>query len=190
MKTKNNMWDNPMQLSIVGAFLRGELKRVILCFSGLMLCMAYLVFVAQLSPVLFLIPVGVLLLTLLAMLTIDRWQFSHSLEHFDMFRQEQMEQEFRQPHPVYRLFTGEVHLLSDCLICRSGGRLFAVPIEEISRMRKIQYSNTYGLTCSLMIKTDTDKTYQIEFVGKHKKELEKVVQWVEQKNSMVKIEGL
>lgn len=96
--------------------------------------------------------------------------------------------DFQEPHPVYRLFTGEVHLLSDFLLCRSGGRLFVIPMEEISKMRKIQYSGSYGLTRNLIIQTDTAKRYQLEFAGKHKKELEQVVQWVQRKNSMTQME--
>lgn len=186
VKETQDIWTK--NYSISHMFYWGEIKRILKCFIGIVLCISYLVFVAKQSMMYFLIPLGVFLLALLAMGLIGTRKFRKTFEEFSDFRKEKIEMDFRQPHPVHSLFTGEAHLLPDCMICRSGGRLFLILTEEIVKVRNMQYSKSYGLARSLLIWTDTNQKYQIEFAGKHKKEIKEVIAWITEKNPHVIVE--
>lgn len=188
METQSKIWNNEKRISITSMFIRGETKRITLCTSGMLLAMFYLVLFAKLTAILFLIPVALFFLALLAVVFIGIRPFEKVFKNIGEFRQRKIQIDFQKSHEVHKLFMGELHLLPDCMICRSGGRLSLILVEEIIKVRNIQYSGSYGLTRNLIIWTDTARKYQIEFWGRHQKEIQEVIDWLQQKNSMITVE--
>lgn len=185
---RENMNIETKNRSIAEMFYQGEIKRILKCVVLIALAIAYLVFVAEQPKILFLIPLVIFLLALLVMVLIGPGKFRRVFDRLSDFRKEKIEWDFQQPHEVYKLFMGEAHLLPDCIVCRSGGRLFLILTEEIVKVRNMRYSKSYGLARSLLIWTDTNQKYQIEFAGKHQKEIGKVIAWIQQKNPQVTVE--
>ena len=188
MQIHDKIWNNEEKISIASMFIREESKRIILCASGMLLAMLYLVLFAKLSAILLLIPFALFFLALLMVVFIGIRPFGQVFQKIGEFRQRKIQVDFQKPHEVHKLFMGELHLLSDCMICRSGGRLSLILVEEIIKVRNIQYSGSYGLTRNLIIWTDTARKYQIEFFGRHQKEIQEVIDWLQQKNSMITVE--
>lgn len=179
MKKKNQ--------GIIDNFYSKEIKRlfiVMLIQTGL--CTYLVWWSGYLFFVCFLL--GFLILLIYILIVKGTSSFYKVYNGYSLFRQEQLQEDFQEEHPVYKLATGEVHLLSDSLLYRQGGRLFLLPLEEATRMKKVQYKKSYGLSTSLIITTDTMKTYDMEFFGKHQKEIEKVMDWIQRKNPRVIME--
>ena len=47
-----------------------------------------------------------------------------------------LEREYAAPHPVCRVWQGEIHLLPGILVCRSGGRLLFLPVDRIEQVEE------------------------------------------------------
>ena len=167
-------WEN---VTVTGHFYRRELKRMVLCSLGLTALLGYLVFVAKQSPLLFLVPPLVLLLAVGRMLLGGTRAFSREMASLDPFRRERLLRAFQQPHPQCRLWSGEGHLLEHCLLCRVGGRLRLIPLEKVTRTRRVEVSRSAGLVKALILWSDAGSC-RLEFSGKHRAELEEVEEWI------------
>lgn len=143
-------WEN---VTVTGHFYRRERKRMVLCSLGLTALLGYLVFVAKQSPLLFL----VLLLAVGRMLLGGTRAFSREMASLDPFRRERLLRAFQQPHPQCRL------------------RL--IPLEKVTRTRRVEVSRSAGLVKALILWSDAGSC-RLEFSGKHRAELEEVEEWI------------
>ncbi len=182
---RKNIWDNPGKTSITAEFYRREIKRVTILSAMLFLLMLYLVFWAGLPYYCLLLPAFVLLFALIKMFTVGTRKFQHVFDILSPHLQERIQRNFQNPHPVYKLFGGEVHLLPDCLVFCSGGLLSMVLLEQIERLQSVRYSGSRGLAKSLVIRTNAGKKYQLEFAGIHMKELAEVASWIKAQNPRI-----
>lgn len=165
------------KITITGHFYRRERKRMVLCGLGLTAMLAYLVFAAGQSPLLFLVPPAVILLAIGRMVLGGTRKFSREMASLDPFRRERLLRAFQQPHPQCRLWSGEGHLLENCLLCRSGGQLRLIPLEKVRRTRRVEVSRSAGMVKALLLWTETDRC-RLEFAGKHREEREQVEEWI------------
>ena len=182
---RKNIWDNPGKTSITAEFYRREVKRVTFLSIMIFLPMIYLVLWARLPYYFLLLPAVVLLFALIKMLAVGTKKFQHVFDVLSPHLQERIQRDFQNPHPVYKLFGGEVHLLPDGLIFRSGGLLSMVLLEQIERIQSVRYSGSRGLAKSLVVRTNTGKKYQLEFAGTHMKELAEVASWIKAQNPRI-----
>lgn len=183
---KNNS-DFKSPISIGSLFYREEIKRIVLCGILMLLPLGYLVFCAEQPIYILLISPIVVLIALIIMLLVGKRKFNKAVSTLGEYQKERIEEEFMQSHCVYKLFSGEVHLLEDYLVCRSNGRLFLIDIEDIESVRTIKTSQTYGLVNTLIIKTNKDKSFKLEFAGTNQKNSLEVIEWITQKNNTVKL---
>ena len=182
------LWDNPRQLSIPAQFYRKELSRLLKLTGFLLLPILYLVLAAGLSRWLLLLPPGLLLLTLLSMATLGTGRARRVLHSLPPRRQEQVQADFLRPHLVCKLFLGEVHLLPDSLVIRSGGRLSLVLLEEVESARSFQPSGARGLSRNLVLKLSSGRTVHLEFFVGHQWELEAAAAWLARQNPRIFLE--
>ena len=112
-------------------FIAKELSSLALLLALMVPLFAYLVFYADVSPLLFCI------LPLLAAAFAARMcrQAASSLQGCCGVRseswQERVEAEYEAAHPICKVAYGELHLMETCLVCRSKRRLLFLPTDEI-----------------------------------------------------------
>lgn len=87
----------------------------------------------------FLIAIGITVLIVLRMVTIGSREFRNAFADLYPPRQEQIIVDYLQPHTIYRLFGGEVHMLSDTMVCRSGAKLLLILPEEVDVIKTMKY---------------------------------------------------
>lgn len=172
----------PVGFTILGNFYLREVQRL-LCTGGMMaLLLGYLVWIGGLPASVLFLPPSLCILMLGFSATVGSRRFHQVFDALPMRRQEQLQAEFSREHPIFPLFLGEVHLLSNCLISRHGGRLSLILMEEITSAQKFQASKSYGLAQSLILHMKNGQKYQLEFFGKHQKELPMVLAWLKERN--------
>lgn len=175
---------NRKKRSIIDDFYSKEIKRLFtIMLIQTVLCTYLIWWSGSLLFACFLLGFFILLIYILIVKGTNR--FYQVYNGYSLFRQEQLQEDFQEEHPVYKIAAGEVHLLSDSLLYRRGGRLFLMPLETAEKMQTRKYRNTYNLSTSLVITTDTMETYDMEFLGSHQKEAEKVMDWIQRKNPSV-----
>lgn len=162
-----------------------ELRRLLLSCGLLLLPLGYLVLAAGLPIYLLLLSPGLFLIALCLHFTVWSRDLQRVFSALPELRQEHIQMAFQRPHPVCKLFLGEVQLLPDCLICHQGGRLSLIPLERVVRAEVTRPGKTYGLTNVLILQMDTGRKYQLEFSGRHKKELPAVLAWVRSRNPCI-----
>lgn len=159
---------------IVQDFSRKE-KRTLLLLS--LVLEAFLVFLAVLLPAPLLALAGPALLAfwLLWLLRHVLPGFCRQIEALEHSRRERLEAEYAQPHPTYKLYQGELHLLADCLVCRSRRSMFVLPLEEISYLQRIGHQHSATLVKDLLIKTKGGKTRHLELIGPQGRAMEEII---------------
>ena len=58
-----------------------------------------------------------------------------------------------------------------------GGRLRLIPLEKVTRTRRVEVSRSAGLVKALILWTDAGSC-RLEFSGKHRAGLEEVEEWI------------
>lgn len=172
----------PVGSTILGNFYLREVQRLLFTGGMTAILLGYLVWMGGLPATVLLLPPGLCMLMLVFSATVGSRRFHQVFDALPMRRQEQLQAEFSREHPIVPLFLGEVHLLSNCLISRHGGRLALILIEEITSAQKFQASKSYGLARSLILHRKNGRNYQLEFFGKHQKELPMVLAWLKERN--------
>lgn len=89
--------------------------------------------------------------------------------------------DYLQPHTIYRLFGGEVHMLSDAMICRSGAKLLLILPEEVDVIKTMKYSGESAFVRGVWITTDTMKKYRLEFMAGQQQNIKHIVMWLKHK---------
>ena len=88
-----------------------------------------------------------------------------------------LEREYAAPHPVCRVWQGEIHLLPGILVCRSGGRLLFLPVDRIERVE--ERFDRIGLRRLPAMKfvMDTGRTVSIGCSPRHPEDARAVFAW-------------
>lgn len=131
---------------------------------------------------------GVLMLSLFCFFK-TLWKFRYEYDNLYREQQEWLIGEFKSPHPIYKLFLGEIHLLSHCLVSRCLGNWQIIFFDEVEMMDTIQYTQSYGLFRNLRLHMNDLKKYEFTFFGKHKQESKFVMAWIKLKNPQIKIKS-
>ncbi|MCI8623917.1 MAG: hypothetical protein HFG26_09680 [Provencibacterium sp.] len=117
-------------------FMRREIRRLALCAAGLAACLFVLLrcYPAGISygPRLLL---GAAAVTGCAALRSALYVRAgmNALTDNDAFL---LDREYAEPHPVYKVWQGEAHLLPSFIVCRSRGRLLFIPLDKIERVEQ------------------------------------------------------
>lgn len=175
----------PVSTDIVKTYRVQELKRVLTSIAFIYLLLGPQVWLTNLPEYIMLVPLVLCMAVLLKIVTVGTRNFNCIKNTLPERSWEQIQIEFQRPHPIYKLFLGEVHLLKDCLICRHGGVLSLILLGQIATIQKISNGKTYGTAKSMVIKTKDGRKYTLEFFGKHKKELALVQTWIQDRNPNV-----
>ena len=89
-----------------------------------------------------------------------------------------LEKEYAAPHPVYKIWQGEIHLMQNFIVCRNRGRLFVIIIHQIEKAER--YFNIIGMRKIPVVKfiMDTDRSVSIGFLLNHPDDGEAVFEWL------------
>ncbi len=172
----------PIRPEILSDFYFREFRRLLGSCLCLLLLLGYLVAIGGLPTIVLAAPPALWIMMLMVAFTVGTRSFHQTWDTLPLQRQEQIQLEFQQPHPICKLFMGEVHLLSHCLICRHGGRLSLILVDEIVSVRSLRYGKTYGMAKSLILQTTSGKNFQLEFWAGGQVELPKVESWIMEQN--------
>ena len=115
---RDEAWIEAGKRMILRQFYIRESMRIFLMF---VMCMVVSILwaVSTGQMVVFLIAIGITVIVILRMVTIGSREFRNAFADLYPPRQEQIIMDYLQPHTIYRLFGGEVHMLSDAMICRT-----------------------------------------------------------------------
>ncbi len=117
-------------------FLRGELGRLARCAAGFAVCLLVLWYCWPQGrdplPLLLAGVAGVLALAALRA-AVQAGIAARDLNDGDLLR---LSREYAAPHPVCRVWQGEVHLLPGIFVCRSRGRLLFLPVDRIEQVEE------------------------------------------------------
>ena len=116
-------------------FLRGELRRLALCAAGFGLCLLVLLrcWSGGKERLPLLAGIGAVLGLAALRAAAQAHAGQRELNDGDILL---LEREYAAPHPVCRVWQGEIHLLPGILVCRSGGRLLFLPVDRIERVEE------------------------------------------------------
>ena len=115
---RDEVWIEAGKRMILRQFYIRESMRIFLMFV-MCIVVSILWAVSTGQMVVFLIAIGITALVILRMVTIGSREFRNTFADLYPPRQEQIIVDYLQPHTIYRLFGGEVHMLSDCLLYTS-----------------------------------------------------------------------
>lgn len=159
---------------IVHDFILAELRSLTLYLLLIAALLAYVIYWAKL-------PIKcALYIPLLALLLVLRaWRstvvFRNRFEALPLPQQERILREYAAPHPCYRLYMGEAHLLSNCLVCRSRRTLQLFPSDLIIVAKVQHHTGRDRIVSDLLLTCNDGKTCRLEFLGKQKDSLPSLV---------------
>ena len=179
---EGKIWDNPSKLTIVQFFYSRELKRILITTFLMFILITYLVIYGNLKLYLYLVPLFLFIMAFMLMITKGTRNFNKFFNSLSEYDKALAESDFKKPHTVYKLFMGDVHLLSSCLIARHNGVLSIIPYSQIESVQSIKYSSTYGLAKRLTIKLNTGKEFKLEFMRSRYNELKDLGAYIQSKN--------
>ena len=168
---RDEAWIEAGKRMILRQFYIRESMRIFLMF---VMCMVVSILwaVSTGQMVVFLIAIGI---------TIGSREFRNAFADLYPPRQEQIIMDYLQPHTIYRLFGGEVHMLSDAMICRSGAKLLLILPEEVDVIKTMKYSGESAFVRGVWITTDTMKKYRLEFMSGQQQNIKHIVMWLKHK---------
>mgnify|MGYP006957493881 CR=1 FL=1 len=158
-------------------FLRGELRRLALCAAGFVLCLLVLLRCwsggKERLPLL-LAGIGAVLGLAALRAAAQAHAGQRELNDGDILL---LEREYAAPHPVYRVWQGEIHLLPGILVCRSGGRLLFLPVDRSERgEERIDRIGLRRLPAMKFV-MDTGRTVSIGCSPRHPEDARAVFAW-------------
>ncbi len=159
-------------------FLRGELRRLVLCAAGLVLCLLILLRcypkLASYQPLPLLGIPAIIGLSALRPAMQSRAAIG-SLTDTDRYF---LEREYPASHPTYKVWQGEIHLLRSFIVCRNRGRLLFIPIHKIERAEhRFEHAGMWKIP-SITFILDTGQSIAIGFSPSHPKDSEAVFTWL------------
>ena len=160
-------------------FLRGELRRLVLCAAGLVLCRLILLRcypkLASYQPLPLLGIPAIIGLSALRPAMHSRAAIG-SLTDTDRYF---LEREYPASHPTYKVWQGEIHLLRSFIVCRNRGRLLFIPIHKIERAEhRFEHAGMWKIP-SITFILDTGQSIAIGFSPSHPKDSEAVFTWLQ-----------
>lgn len=100
----------------------------------------------------------------------------------------QVEEEYRQPHPVCKVAYGEVHLMKTCVVCRNKRRLIFIPVRQVMKLEE-RFRRVSGKRVPLLKFTlDGGTELELDFSVAHTKDGDKVVSWFIEQIGAQKVE--
>ncbi|WP_462426602.1 hypothetical protein [Anaerotignum lactatifermentans] len=177
---RDEAWIEAGKRMILRQFYIRESMRIFLMF---VMCMVVSILwaVSTGQMVVFLIAIGITVIVILRMVTIGSREFRNAFADLYPPRQEQIIMDYLQPHTIYRLFGGEVHMLSDAMVCRSGAKLLLILPEEVDVIKTMKYSGESAFVRGVWITTDTMKKYRLEFMSGQQQNIKHIVMWLKHK---------
>lgn len=159
-------------------FLRRELGRLALCAAGFAVCLLVLLrYWPRGRDFLPLLLAGIAAILVLAALrsAVLAHISTRSLNDGDICI---LEREYAVPHPVYRVWQGEIHLLPGIIVCRNRGRLLFLPVDRIERVE--ERTERVGVQRVPFAKfiMDTGRTVSIGFSPRHPEDSGPVFAWL------------
>lgn len=168
-------------------FMLKELHKLLLCAIGLAVCAVVLLWysptLALYQPLLLLGIVAIIALAAVRSAMLARSATSNLTDN-DTYL---LDKEYPAPHPVYKVWQGEMHLMPNFIVCRNRGRLLFIPMHKIERvehrfdragMRKIPFAKFV---------MDTNQSIAIGFSPNHPKDSEAVFSWLAERLGKEKI---
>lgn len=162
---------------IIQEFIVKELCSLTLYMTLMAAALGYLIFYTGMSPlVLLVIP-----LLMAAFVFRVRGQAENAFQRccgeYPESWKKQVEEEYRQSHPVYRVAYGEVHLMKTCVVCRNKRRLIFIPVRQVVTLEE-RFRRVSGKTVPLLKFTlDGGAQLEMDFSVAHTGNGEKVVLW-------------
>ncbi len=159
-------------------FLLGEWRRLALCAVGFLACVLILMrFSPKLAPRLPLLLAAIAAILAFAALrsAILARRAIGGLTDVALYT---LENEYAAPHPVGRLWQGEIHLLHSFVVCRSRGRLLILPIHRIARVEhRFDRIGMQKLPFAKFV-LDNGQTLSVGFAPSHPADSDAVFAWL------------
>ncbi len=89
-----------------------------------------------------------------------------------------LDKEYTAPHPVYKVWQGEIHLMQSFIVCRNRGRLLFIPIHNMERVECRFNRTAMGKVPFAKFIMDTGKTFTIDFLPNRPKESQAIFEWI------------
>lgn len=177
---RDEAWIEAGKRMILRQFYIRESMRIFLMFvMCIVVSILWTVRTGQMAV--FLIAIGITALAVLRMVTIGSGEFRNTFVDLYPPRQKQIIMDYLRPHTIYRLFDGEVHMLSDAMVCRSGAKLLLILPEEVDVIKTMRYSGESTFVRGVWITTDTMKKYRLEFMSGQQQNIKHIVMWLKHK---------
>lgn len=172
----------PRMANPIAFYCVQENKRILVCCFLLLFPLGYLAGIRMLPWFSFLFPVALFFAAVLRAYLTGSRPFQKTFDQLPDQRKERIWISFAKPHPIYKLFSGDVHLLPDCLICRHSGKLFLLPLESIASAQTVHGKQSLYFVTTLVLQTDTGRRHSLEFSGRHQDDLPAVLAWLREHN--------
>lgn len=162
-------------------FMLKELSKLLLCALGLAVCLLVLMrYYSKLAPYKPLLFLGIVAMIGLAALrsAMQARAATSNLTDVDTYS---LEKEYTVPHPVYKVWQGEIHLMKDFIVCRSRGRLIFISIHNIERVER--RSDRIGMRKIPFAKfiMNSGQTISVGFSPNHIKDSDAVFAWLSER---------
>ncbi len=166
---------------IVRDFCRAELRGVLPLLVGMALLMGYLITTAGLRAE------AALALPLIAVLALLRaWRqaarFREAFESLPPARRERIVRDYAAPHLCIPVYQGELHLLPDCLVCRSRRTLRLFLPETLGFAEVHRYSGRNRMVLGLRLTSAGGASVCVELVGRQRGRFPEAEAWLAAKN--------
>lgn len=166
-------------------FIFKEFRRLALCAAGFAVCM-FVLFMCypEFSSIQKPFVLGAIAVIVLSALR-SLMQVYLSTRDFTDSDCYLLEKEYTSPHPVYKVWQGEMHMMQSFIVCRNRGRLFVMPIHEIEKAER--HFNTIGMRKIPVVKfiMDTDHSVSIGFSVNRPKDGEAIFEWLKERIEVI-----
>lgn len=168
-------------------FMLKELSRLVFCAIGLTVCafvlLRYAPKLASCQPMLLPGIAAIIALAALRSAVFARSAASKLTDN-DTYL---LGKEYTVPHPVYKVWQGEIHLMQSFIVCRNRGRLLIIPIHKIERVeRRFDRIGMWQIPFAKFI-MDTDQSIAIGFSPNHSKDSKAVFAWLAERLGREKV---
>ena len=163
--------------TITKDFIAKEIRSLAVLMILMAAALGYLIFYAGISPL------ALLVIPLLIAAFVFRMRgqaedaFQRCCGEYPESWKAQVEREYQEPHPVYKVAYGEVHLMKTCVVCRNKRRLIFIPVRQVmeleERFRRVSGRRVPHLKFAL----DGGTQLEMDFSVAHPGDGEKVVSW-------------
>ena len=162
-------------------FIAGELRRIALCAVGFVLCLLilsrfYQEFASLRLPLLLGAAAVIALAALRAAMQLRAGM--NGLNDSDVYV---LEKEYQAPHPVYKVWQGDIHLLPSFIVCRNRGRLLLLPLHRIEKVEERFDRTAAGRIPFMRCTLDAGKSLSIGFSPSRPQDSDAVFAWLTQR---------